>query len=202
MSANAGFFQRIKGLSLAQKHLFALALTQRMKPNFDFFWQQRGGELAEQAQKQFDITLQLLWQKCYDRKLKVNYETHFDKLDLVTPEPDEEELYAARPAADAVVSLVVMLNALESKNDEELVNVSKLSTATVLGFVEAFDHQDLEGDALKQHCFEHPMLQEEKAVQQQLLDWVEQANPADAEQTKALRRELCDHPISNLGIEL
>ncbi|GLS82835.1 YjaG family protein [Paraferrimonas haliotis] len=202
MANVAGFFQRVKDLSFSQKQLFAIALCQRMQPNFNFFWREKGGELSEKAQKQFDITLGLLWQKLYDRKLKVNYEVHIERLEAVTPDIDNEDLYAARPAMDACVTLVVILNALETKNDEELINVSRISNSTVITYLEAFDDNELSGEALTKHIMSHPMLNDEKQLQASLLEWAEQANPADAEQTKALRAELVATPVSNLGIEL
>ncbi|WP_394200272.1 YjaG family protein [Shewanella waksmanii] len=198
MSNKPGFFKRLKALSPEQKKLFAIALCQRMYPNYQLF-----AEVCEFGDPQvLDTTLNLLWQSMYDRKLKLNIDVYLERLDLNTPEPSDFDVYGVYPAMDAAVALTSLLSALQSKVEDDIINISKLSSATVANYIEATLEDELNEAALDDLIFNHPVMVEEKTLQSSLLDIVEDNPKMAPEFIKALRKEIVQAGVSNIGIEV
>ncbi|MGX9461931.1 YjaG family protein [Shewanella sp. A14] len=198
MTSKTGFFKRLKTLSLPQKQLFALALCQRMLPNYQLF-----SEVCEFGQPQvLSTALDLLWQSQYDKKLKFNVDVHLQRLDENTPEPNEFEAYGAYPAMDAAVAIATLMAAIDGKIEEDITNISKLSSSTVANYIEAISDESLMDEALDEFVFSHPVMEEEKELQGMLLDIIE-ANPVvNSELVKGLRKEIIEAGVSNIGISL
>ncbi|QYK06297.1 YjaG family protein [Shewanella zhangzhouensis] len=198
MSSKPGFFKRLKALSLPQKQLFAVALCQRMYPNYQLF-----SEVCEYGDpKVLDTVLNLLWQSLYDRKLKLNLELHTNKLEEVIPEPENFDVYGVYPAMDAVVALISLLSGIESKIEEDITNISKLSSATVANYIEAIIDVELEDEALDDFVFAHEAMVAERELQGTLLELIEDNPDMSADFIKALRKELVSSGVSNIGISL
>ncbi|TKB55425.1 YjaG family protein [Ferrimonas aestuarii] len=196
MSKQPGFFSRIKALSADQKQLFATALAERMLPNFQLFCAATESEDAAQLQSCLD----LLWESSFSRRLKLNYELQIEKLEGITPDPDEHDMYGVYPAMDAVVAVSTIFIAMQQKVEEDLINVSKLSSSTVTNYIEVTEMPELEGRALDDFIFAHEMMQEEKSIQGQLLEWVE--SEPNIDDIKEMRREIRDAGVSNIGVSL
>lgn len=198
MSSKPGFFKRLKALSLPQKQLFAVALCQRMYPNYQLF-----SEVCEFGDpKVLDTVLNLLWQSLYDRKLKLNLELHTNRLEEVIPEPENFDVYGVYPAMDAVVALISLLSGIESKIEEDITNISKLSSATVANYIEAISDVELEDEALDDFVFAHEAMVAERELQGSLLELIEDNPDMSADFIKALRKELVSSGVSNIGISL
>lgn len=196
MSNKPGFFKRLKALELEQKKLFAIALCQRMYPNYQLF-----SEVCEFGDPQvLDTVLNLLWQSMYDQKLKLNIDLYLERLDLNTPEPSDFDVYGVYPAMDAAVALTSLLSALQSKVEDDITNISKLSSATVANYIEATLEDEMDEAALDEHIFNHEVMQEEKALQASLLEIIEENPKITADFVKALRKELVQAGVSNIGI--
>ncbi|MCL1147845.1 YjaG family protein [Shewanella sp. 10N.261.52.F9] len=198
MTNKQGFFKRLKALELPQKKLFAVALCQRMLPNYQLF-----SEVCEFGDpKVLDTLLNLLWQSMYDNKLKLNIDIYLERLEANTPEPADFDVYGVYPAMDAVVALTSLISALQSKVEEDIVNISKLSSATVANYIEATCEQEFDNeDALDDYIFAHEVMQEEKEMQSSLLDIIEDNLHMKADFIKELRREIVEIGVSNIGIE-
>ncbi|WP_025821147.1 YjaG family protein [Shewanella marina] len=198
MTKKPGFFKRVKALELPQKKLFAIALCQRMYPNYQLF-----SQVCEFGDPQvLDTVLNLLWQSMYDHKLKINLDSQLQKLEENTPEPSEFEAYGVYPAMDAVVALSTLLGAMQSKIEDDIVNISKLSSSTVANYIEAIIDVDLTGDALDDYIFAHEVMQEEKELQNALLDIIEENPKITPELVKGLRKEIVMSGVSNIGISM
>lgn len=198
MSSKPGFFKSLKALSLPQKQLFAVALCQRMYPNYQLF-----SEVCEFGDpKVLDTVLNLLWQSLYDRKLKLNIELHLDRLEEVTPEPENFDVYGVYPALDAAVALVSLLSGIESKIEEDITNISKLSSATVANYIEAISDVELEDEALDDYVFAHEAMVAERELQASLLELIEDNPDLSADFIKALRKEIVSSGVSNIGISV
>ncbi|GAA4897507.1 YjaG family protein [Ferrimonas pelagia] len=200
MTAKSGFFNRIKELSSNQKILFAVALSERMLPNYQLF-----AQITEQEDSQKASTIQdMLWQSLYTPNFKLNYDRMLDQLEALMPDHGDHDFYGVYPATDALMALSTILTALQQKIDADLINVSKLSSSTVAAFIEASDlPDDLNSEkALDDYIFDHPLMADEKAIQEQLLEWVEEQEKTDPEAIKALRKELRDSGVSNIGVSL
>ena len=198
MTNKQRFFKRLKALELPQKKLFAIALCQRMLPNYQLF-----SEVCEFGDpKVLDTLLNLLWQSTYDNKLKLNIDIYLQRLEDNTPEPADFDVYGVYPAMDAVVALTSLISALQSKVEEDIVNISKLSSATVANYIEATCEQEFANeDALDDYIFAHEVMQEEKEMQNSLLEIIEENPHMKADFIKELRREIVEIGVSNIGIE-
>lgn len=196
MTSKPGFFKRLKALSLPQKQLFAVALCQRMLPNYQLF-----SEVCEFGQPQILSTaLDLLWQSQYDNKAKYNVDVHVQRLDENTPDPSDFEAYGAYPAMDAAVAISTLMSAIQAKIEEDITNISKLSSSTVANYIEAISDESLMDEELDEFVFAHPVMQEEKELQEMLLDIIE-ANPdITADLVKGLRKDIIESAVSNIGI--
>ena len=197
MTKKTGFFKRLKALSLPQKQLFAIALCQRMYPNYQLF-----SEVCEFGNPQvLDTALNLLWQKQYDNKLKLNIDIYLERLEEVAPEPEDFDSYGVFPALDAVSALIALLSAIQSKVEDDITNISKLSSSTVANYIEATCEQELSEEALDDYVFGHPAMAEERELQAMLLDVIEE-NKITATFVKELRKEIVDSGVSNIGVSL
>ncbi|NKF49755.1 YjaG family protein [Shewanella sp. WXL01] len=200
MTNKTGFFKRLKALSLPQKQIFAIALCQRMLPNYQLF-----SEVCEFGKPQvLSTALELLWQSQYDKKLKFNLDVHLQRLEEIMPEPADFDVYGVYPALDAAVAVSTLLSAINAQAEEDIVNISKLSSSTVAHYIEAMSEQELEGQnlthkQLDDYVFAHPMMEQEKQLQGMLLDIIE-LEPLNAEFIKGLRKDIIEADASNLGI--
>lgn len=198
MSNKPGFFKRLKALELEQKKLFAIALCQRMYPNYQLF-----SEVCEFGDPQvLDTVLNLLWQSMYDKKLKLNIDIYLERLDLNTPEPSDFDAYGVYPAMDAAVALTSLLSALQSKVEDDIINISKLSSSTVANYIEATIEDEMDEATLDDFIFNHPVMVEEKELQASLLDLIEQNPKISADFVKGLRKEIIEAGVSNIGISV
>ena len=196
MSNKPGFFKRLKALELEQKKLFAIALCQRMYPNYLLF-----SEVCEFGEPQvLDTVLNLLWQSMYDKKLKLNIDIYLERLDLNTPEPSDFDAYGVYPAMDAAVALTSLLSALQSKVEDDITNISKLSSSTVANYIEATVEEEMEEQVLDDFIFNHEVMIEEKELQSSLLDIIEDNPKLTADFVKSLRKEIIESGVSNIGI--
>ncbi|AQS39219.1 hypothetical protein Sps_04113 [Shewanella psychrophila] len=198
MTNKLGFFKRVKALDLQQKKVFAIALCQRMLPNYQLF-----SEVCEFGDPQvLDTALSLLWQSIYDKKLKLNIDIYLERLELNTPEPADFDVYGVYPAMDASTAIIALLSAIQSKVEEDIVNISKLSSSTVANYIEAISDVELDEDAFDDYIFNHEVMVEEKELQSTLLQLIEDNPKLNADFVKSLRKEIIQSGVSNIGIGL
>ncbi|WP_394129579.1 YjaG family protein [Shewanella maritima] len=198
MSNKSGFFKRLKALSFSQKQLFATALCQRMLPNYQLF-----SEVCEYGNPQvLQTAMELLWQSQYDNKLKFNTDVHLQRIEEITPEPAEFEAYGAYPAMDAAVAVSTLLNAIQGKAEDDITNISKLSSSTVAHYIEALSDESLTDEALDEYVFAHPFMEQEKEMQNILLDAIESEKNVSKALVQGLRKEIIESGVSNIGISL
>ncbi|RTR38348.1 DUF416 family protein [Shewanella canadensis] len=198
MTIKPGFFKRVKALDFQQKKVFAIALCQRMLPNYQLF-----SQVCEFGDPQIlDTVLNLLWQSCYDQKLKLNIDIYLERLELNTPDASDFDVYGVYPAMDASTALISLLSAIQGKVEEDMVNISKLSSSTVANYIEAISDVDvgMDEDAFDDYIFNHEVMVEEKTLQDYLLQLIEDAPKLDAGFIKALRTEIIEAGVSNIGI--
>lgn len=198
MTNKPGFFKRVKALDFQQKKVFAIALCQRMLPNYQLF-----SEVCEFGDPQvLDTALSLLWQSVYDNKLKLNIDIYLERLELNTPEPADFDVYGVYPAMDASTALIALLSAIQSKVEEDIVNISKLSSSTVANYIEAISDVELDDEAFDDFIFNHEVMVEEKELQNTLLQLIEDNPKLNADFIKSLRKEIIQAGVSNIGIGL
>ncbi len=196
MTIKPGFFKRVKALDFQQKKVFAIALCQRMLPNYQLF-----SQVCEFGDPQIlDTVLNLLWQSCYDQKLKLNIDIYLERLELNTPDAADFDVYGVYPAMDASTALISLLSAIQGKVEEDIVNISKLSSSTVANYIEAISDVEMDEEAFDDYIFNHDVMVEEKTLQDSLLQLIEETPKLDAGFIKALRKEITEAGVSNIGI--
>lgn len=192
MTDKPGFFTRIKALSFEQQLLLANVLTERMLPNYQLFSQ--SVEFGEP--KVLHTIVDIIWQKLAKHQVKLNLEVQQNKLFEQTPELGDYECFGVIPAIDCAMAINTMLVALEQKMDEDLINISKLSSSTVANYISA-----VEGDISDDALFNHEMMQEERELQEYLLGRIEEQPKLNPAFVKELRQEFQGFGVSNIGIE-
>jgi len=193
MTKKPGFFTRIKALTFEQQLLLANVLTERMLPNYRLFSQSVDfGEV-----KVLETIVDIVWQKIAKHPVKLNLEVQQEKLYENTPELSDYDCFGVVPAIDCAMAVNTILVALEQQMDEDLINISKLSSSTVASYISA-----VEGDISDEVLFEHEMMQEERALQEYLLSRVEEHSYPKSDFVKELRKEFKAFGISNIGIEM
>jgi len=192
MTKKSGFFTRIKALNFEQQLLLANVLTERMLPNYNLFSQ----SVTFGDPKVLATIVDIIWQKLAKHPVKLNLEVQQEKLFEQTPELNNFDCFGVVPAIDCAMAIHTMLVALEQKMDEDLINISKLSSSTVASYITA-----LEGEIEDEQLFSHDMMAEERELQEYLLGRIEAMPKFNPEILKELRKEFKGFGISNIGIE-
>ncbi|WP_199609863.1 YjaG family protein [Flocculibacter collagenilyticus] len=192
----ANNFQRIRLLSFEQQALIAATLLERMLPNYQLF-----SEVTEFGD--YDVVanaLDLIWQRLCIAGTKVNIEKLIEKVEPNIPEVEQFDMFGVYPAIDTLTAMISLLTALLNKDAEELLNVTKISQASVSKYIEySFDVSEQEFD--NHDVREHPLMQREIAFLKDTIDKVEPLKPSNetAKQLKALAKE---DGMTNIGIEI
>jgi len=192
MTKKAGFFTRIKDLSFEQQLVFANVLSERMLPNYQLFSE----SVNFGNPNVLNTIVDLIWQRLAKQSVKLNLEVQQNKLLDETPELADYDNFGVVAAIDCAMAINTMLVAIEQKLDEDLINISKLSSSTVASYISA-----VEGDISDEDTFSHDMMVEEKELQEYLLTRIESNKKLDPVFLKELRKEFKDFGISNIGIE-
>lgn len=183
-------FARVRALEGWKAIAFGAALLERMLPNYTLFCDvTETGDAAALRN-----CLNLVWETLKSPKSKFNVGVQLEKVEVATPDTSEFDNYGVYPAIDAAIGLAALLNLVAGDDPQGAVVVSKLSQGSVEAYL-------LEAQEANDDVKNHPLMAFEVEVQNELLDYVEQAKyPAKAcEEMKQLALEA---GITNIGIEL
>ncbi|BCO20659.1 hypothetical protein KUC3_35160 [Alteromonas sp. KC3] len=184
-------FGRVRALEGWKAVAFGAALLERMLPNYVLFC-----EVTETG----DATglrncLNLVWESLKSPKSKFNVAVQLEKVEVATPDTSEFDNYGVYPAIDAAIGLAGLLNLVAGDDPQGAVVISKLSQGSVEAYLLATDEAD--DESVKSH----PLMEFEVEVQNELLDYVEQAKyPAKA--VDEMKQLALEAGISNIGLEL
>lgn len=186
------FYKRLGDLEPWQQSVFALALAERMYPNYHLYAESTGkGNAIE-----FRAALDSLWRYLTERGSRVNLSAILESFEAFIPDPTHEESYGAYPALDACVALGCAYNSVICRIGEEPMEASNASIGSVAGFIEMLEERELTEDEL----YEQPLMEKEMAFQVELLNQV--SRPRDPHQILAIRSLAAQDGVSNLGITL
>ena len=186
------FYKRLGDLEPWQQSVFALALAERMYPNYHLYAESTGkGNAIE-----FRAALDSLWRYLTERGSRVNLSAILESFEAFIPDPTHEESYGAYPALDACVALGCAYNSVICRIGEEPMEASNASIGSVAGFIEMLEERELTEDEL----YEQPLMEQEMAFQVELLNQV--SRPRDPQQILAIRSLAAQDGVSNLGISL
>ena len=186
------FYKRLGDLEPWQQSVFALALAERMYPNYHLYAESTGkGNAIE-----FRAALDSLWRYLTEKGSRVNLSAILESFEAFIHDPTHEESYGAYPALDACVALGCAYNSVICRIGEEAMEASNASIGSVAGFIEMLEERELTEDEL----YEQPLMEQEMAFQVELLNQV--SRPRDPQQILAIRSLAAQDGVSNLGIAL
>lgn len=186
------FYKRLGKLMPWQQTVFALALAERMYPNYCLYADSTGkGDAVA-----FRQALDALWGYMTERGSRVDLGAILEAFEAHIPDPVKEENYGAYPALDACVALGCAYNSVICRIGEESIEASNASIGSVAGFIEMMEERDFSNEEL----YEHPLMESEMSFQVTLMQEVDK--PRDPQQIFAIRELAFQEGVSNLGIAL
>lgn len=196
----------LKNLSQWQQVAFCAALLERMLPNYQMFAQHAEFGDYKVLRNQLDLIWQWLDK---DSRCKINYDAQVAKLEEQVPDPEAFDFFGVFPALDSAMALMSLFQSMQDTQNSAFENIGKLSENSVSYYVELslaqeMDEQTPDEEELiisPQQINAHPLMEWEKATQNELFDFLKNAseNKASCQQAKAL---VLEEGLSNLGIEI
>lgn len=200
MKQKANNFQQMRELSLQQQAAIAMTLLERMLPNYQLF-----SEVSQFGDPTLvRKILDLCWEWLTVPKAKINFERLADELELVTPEVNHYDMFGVYPAVDCATALDMLLNGIREQDGAELINVAKISQATVARLIEyqAEDTEITTEAELKKWVRDDPLMQYEMACLAELIELVAPMSRIGREQMQQLKAWVKEQGLTNLGMEL
>ncbi|WP_148252627.1 YjaG family protein [Aidingimonas lacisalsi] len=195
MSLNHDDFQhRLRRLTKRQRTAFMAALCERLLPNYGLYADTSGeGDVVALRN-----ILDLVWESLLVVDARIDFGRQAEKLSELQP-PADDDSFGARRALETTMAIAATLDVLQGDAEEAVFEVSRVSQAGVIAFIELTESIDDEGslaDALRNH----PLMDDEDRFQSAVLDAVEASSERNA--IKALRRLGRNNGVSNLGLTL
>ncbi len=193
----ANNFQRIRELNYLQKAVLASALIERMLPNYGLFSEATGfGD-----ETVLRSALNVCWEKILLPKSKIDLEKQIEKIEPNVPELADFDMFGTYPAIDAATALLSLMHGLMAQDEQELINISKISQATVARFIEY--QMTVEGEVADNKAIrEHPLMQYEMDVLGELIDFVEAMGRVTSDNVKELKKHVLGDGQTNIGLTL
>ncbi|ALS33844.1 MULTISPECIES: YjaG family protein [Pseudoalteromonas] len=193
----ANNFQRIRELNYLQKAVLASALIERMLPNYGLFSEATGfGD-----ETVLRSALNVCWEKILLPKSKIDLEKQIEKIEPNVPELADFDMFGTYPAIDAATALLSLMHGLMAQDEQELINISKISQATVARFIEY--QMTVEGEVADNKAIrEHPLMQYEMDVLGELIDFVEAMGRVTSDNVKELKKHVLADGQTNIGLTL
>lgn len=189
----SGFHERLLTLSSRRQQAFMAALIERLLPNYALYAQTAGhGDVHG-----LRVILDLVWERLAVQGAKIDFERQAEKLAGLEP-PGDDDSFGARRALEAVVALSALLDTLQGEAPEAVLEVSRASKGGVRAFIELTEGEE-DGQRLAALVREHPLMKEENAFQDAVLEAAEEG-VLDRDALKALRRLGRNAGVSNLGL--
>lgn len=195
-SGKANNFQRIRDLGINKQNLLALTLLERMRPNYDLFV-----ELTDFPQPfVMDNFVNRLWEHALIRGTKVNFSVLEDKIEQMTPDEHDYDMYGVFPAIYYCTGLLTYINGLNNPDDSDPVAIAKISQGSIVHLIE-YQHEQADNTFIR----EHELMQNEMIFLTELLSLLEGLN-LKSQQPQQIKTALLElafaDGVSNIGIEL
>ena len=150
------FNEQLRELNSKQQLAFALAIAERMLPNYQIFAEQQSPESAPKARAILDTA----WEKLIVPMSRIDFEKQAEKLLELQPNPDEDQSLGSFLGLDAILAVDHCLQIAHKADEEQAVSISRLSRASVARFLEITDPDNAEG-----RLSEQPLMQYEHECQ-------------------------------------
>ncbi|MDW6002155.1 YjaG family protein [Vibrio mangrovi] len=187
---------RLQKLSPWQQITFMACLCERMYPNYAMFCEHT--EFASSTS--YRQIMDTVWESLTVKNAKIDFERQLEKLEELIPSQESFDVYAVYPAIDACEALSTLLHSLLDREQlaEDLQQISTISVNTVVQLEEAQNEQEITNENQKQNeavCAEWD-------VQWAIFRALKETEERDVELIRALRDELREERISNIGVSL
>ncbi|WP_395340194.1 YjaG family protein [Ningiella sp. W23] len=191
-------FAQIRALDKNRALVLSTALIQRMLPNYFLFCEVLGKDrlTIEAHQASASNLVNLLWETSTNKAMKLNVDAQSEKLEEITPSTTEHDNLGVYAALDFCMALSAALQLIGNEDEQAAVTVAKLSQGSVERHIHAILGEEVTGEALKLH----PLMQFELETLNEVLA-VCQSKKLSSEHIKALRNDMREQGVSNLGIE-
>jgi uncharacterized protein YjaG (DUF416 family) len=186
-------FQQVRELSGWQAVAFSATLLERMFPNYQLFCE--ATEFADAGL--YRNSLNTIWEWLATPKAKINFAAQLEKVESVVPDAKDFDNYGVYPAIDVAMSMSACILLIQGEDLQGAVVVSKLSQGGVEAFIEATAEAELSDAEIRQH----PLMQWEISLQQELLVLLEK-EPKNSQTCKLLKSLATQEGMSNIGIEI
>ena len=174
---------------------FIAGLCERHLLNFTLYCDSMG---KEQDSALYRKLLNKVWEYLAGQlKSAKNLENALLHIETITPEPDTDSHYGVYPALDACLLLTSALQMTLDHSIDDADQASQVSLATVGQFIALRDGISAEAPAVETDDLYRMELDYQQTLWQQI-----KLENSQVEIVKSLRRQLAEHPVSNLGIEL
>lgn len=184
------FYSRLQKLMPWQQTLFALALTERMYPNYGLYAEVTGQGHATELREAMDR----LWQMLGEKGVRIDYAAEIARWEAQLPEPEKETCYGVYPALDVCMGLITTYYSISGRVGDESIDVSKISLGSVISFLEMQEERELSEEEL----YDSELVALEMEFQAELLKRV--AQPRQDDLIAAIRAFATESGLSNLGI--
>ena len=169
--AKANNFQRIRALSRKQQGLLSLMILERMLPNYTLFV-----EVTDFPQPhKIDNIMNSLWEKLLVHGTKVNFSALEEKVEQLTPDENQFDMYGVYPAIFFCTGLLTYIAGEIVEEDSDAVAISKISQGNIVHLLEY--QADLEGVEIDNDTIRNnELMQIEMQLLTELIDWLETLN--------------------------
>jgi uncharacterized protein YjaG (DUF416 family) len=184
--------EQLKNLQAWQQSVFCMALAEHSMLHFQLF-----SESIESEHGQTVVNINnLFWEKMTVKGAKINFTIQQENFEEMIPDPKKYDFYGVYPAVDYCVIMTCAFNSFLTKSEDEAINASQISFATIASFMELQSDTEIDEDMLLQS----PIMQTELEFQSALLEKLENARSPDL--IKSIRQFVLDFGMTNLGIAL
>lgn len=191
---------RIYDLSERDAIAFMAALVERMLINFRFYVSVCPFEGARRA----DSAIGLVWESLLTRQSRIDFTLQGEKLAVFEQLLDEQgdDSFGAQMAGDALVALSILLESLATERRGGAIEIAQLSRHGVIRLITLQDDDASDQEALDALLEAHPLTQDERAFEEEVLDLIAQEGSETRDAIQALRRLGQNEGVSNLGLTL
>lgn len=193
----ANNFQIIRELPRKKQGVLSLLLLQRMLPNYQLFVQ-----VCDFPQPHsIDNMLNSLWEALLVKGAKVNLSALENKLEELTPDEAEFDMYGVYPALYFCTGMLTYVSGESNEDEYDPVAIAKISQGCIVHLIEYQADEDVDNEFIRQH----PLMQDEMAFLSDTLEWLTELNTKPS-QYKAVREQvnqrLLTAGVTNIGIEI
>lgn len=201
--ASLNTFERIRALSFEYQTIMALYLCQRMLPNYELFHQVTGFGDPKPLNSALNACWDWVWQP---KQVKVNFNRWQEKVEDVAPSEHGHDMLGVYPAMDACTAISTLLQGLIDSNSSDMIDVAKISQASVQKFLELTEGEHLDAPDREKMLREHELTGYEIEIQQAMLHFLESLYGTQPKPSKELvqqiRAMVQEEGISNIGVDI